>query len=313
MKMLRLYFTDFWHGFDPYKNYWLTMLMKEFDLVVDNKNPEIVIYSNHGSDFLKYPDAIRILYCGENISPNFRECHYSFSFEYDSYSSRNLRLPLYVFYGMSPEMVDKNPARILDSKSKFCNMIVSNPNSKYRIDFFKILNSIKGVDSGGRVLNNVGYYVTDKISFLKDYRFTIAFENSSSLGYTTEKILEPMRSNSIPIYWGNKNIYRDFNTKSFINIHDFSTLSEAAHYIVELDQDQNRMLEILGQPYLIENPIENYFDEFRVINFVKSIIYDPNNKKLTSHKTNGFRNAQFNVLRKKTISMITGKSYCHIH
>jgi hypothetical protein len=42
--------------------------MKEFDLFVDSIYPEIFCFSNHGSEFLKYPDAIRILYFGENIN-----------------------------------------------------------------------------------------------------------------------------------------------------------------------------------------------------------------------------------------------------
>ena len=38
---------------------------------------------------------------------------------------------------------------------------------------------------------------------------TIAFENSSFPGYTTEKIFEPMLEGSIPIYWGNPRVDED--------------------------------------------------------------------------------------------------------
>ena len=56
------------------------------------------------------------------------------------------------------------------------------------------------------------------MDFIKDYKFVISFENSSYPGYTTQKLIEPMLVNSSPIYWGNKSVGKDFNTKSFINV-----------------------------------------------------------------------------------------------
>ena len=48
--------------------------------------------------------------------------------------------------------------------------------------------------------------VSNKMDFIKDYKFVISFENSSNPGYTTEKLIEPMLVNSIPIYWGNTEV-----------------------------------------------------------------------------------------------------------
>ena len=39
-------------------------------------------------------------------------------------------------------------------------------------------------------------------------------------GYTTEKVVEPMLVNSIPIYWGNKLIGKDFNKSSMLVVED---------------------------------------------------------------------------------------------
>ena len=71
------------------------------------------------------------------------------------------------------------------------------------MDFFVKLSKYKQVDSGGRTLNNIGGPVEDKMEFIKDYRFVISFENAEYPGYTTEKIIQPMFVDSIPIYWGN--------------------------------------------------------------------------------------------------------------
>ena len=53
------------------------------------------------------------------------------------------------------------------------------------------------------------------------YKFTVAFENNSALGYNTEKLTDPMLAGSIPIYFGNPQIGRHFNTRSFINAHEY--------------------------------------------------------------------------------------------
>lgn len=40
-----------------------------------------------------------------------------------------------------------------------------------------------------------------------------------------------MLAGTIPIYWGNPDISREFNSASFINCHDFPTLDDAAAYV----------------------------------------------------------------------------------
>src|SRR5207249_8371440 len=51
-----------------------------------------------------------------------------------------------------------------------------------------------------------------KRAFISQYKFTIAFENSSYPGYHTEKILDPMMVDSLPIYWGNPCIRSEEHT-----------------------------------------------------------------------------------------------------
>ena len=99
--------------------------------------------------------------------------------------------------------------------------MTSNPYSQKRIGFFKELSKYKKVDSGGKVLNNVGGCVEDKLEFIKDYKFVISFENSAHPGYTTEKIVDPLAMNCIPIYWGNPYVARDFNNKRFYQLFRF--------------------------------------------------------------------------------------------
>ena len=46
---------------------------------------------------------------------------------------------------------------------------------------------------------------------MSEYKFVICFENSEEDAYITEKIINPLLANVIPVYWGNKRIGDYFN------------------------------------------------------------------------------------------------------
>ncbi len=281
--VIRLYFTDFWSNFNPEDNYFTNLLLQEYTIIIDDKNPDYLIYSCYGNHFLNYPKSIKIFYAGENVRPSYHQCNYSITFDYNSYNNRNFRLPLYILYGYDSNLINpKKSEQFIKEKHKFCNFLVSNSLCKTRNEFFKILNSKKNVDSGGRYLNNIGKEIENKLEFIKDYRFTIAFENTCQPGYTTEKIFEPMKVNSIPIYWGNKLIYREFNTKSFINVHDFSTLNECANYIVELDSNKQKLTSIIEEPWFLNNELPEHFNNEKLLGFFNSIFSNSQHKKISS-------------------------------
>jgi hypothetical protein len=122
-------------------------------------------------------------------------------------------------------------------------------------------------------MNNIGQPVADKRKFQSEYKFSIAYENNAYRlehpGYTTEKIMEPMTVNSIPIYWGNPVIDREFNTKSFINFYDFNSEEDMIDYIIELDKDDDKYLEVLKQPWFTDYNIP---DNNKIEN-IKSFLY----------------------------------------
>jgi len=142
---------------------------------------------------------------------------------------RYMRIQWHGFKPTSLIKKDTNVEEIISQKTRFCNFIYSNP-VPYREKFFKELSKYKPVDAPGRSMNNMSSIDTDKTrgdiwsrkrAFLSRYKFTIAFENYCHLGYNTEKLLDPMMVNSLPIYLGNPNIAQHFNPKSFINAHEY--------------------------------------------------------------------------------------------
>lgn len=279
---LKINFTDFWPLFDKKDNYFINLLSKHYEVVISDE-PDVLFYSCYGSDYLKFK-CIRVFFSAENMRPDFNGCDFAMTFDYNN-DPRHYRLPLYhiytTYYGAMENLLKsrtrEEAMEVLRSKKKFCCMVVSNPHSKKRIDFFYELSRHKQVDSGGRYLNNVGGPVGNKLDFIRDYKFVIAFENSSYPGYTTEKILEPLVTDSIPIYWGNPIVNNDFNEKSFINYDHYQDVQKLINKLLEIDQNDDLAIEYLMQSKLPDGKIPEYVRDENVTIFLKSIINNKDN------------------------------------
>jgi hypothetical protein len=274
-KKIKIKFTDFWPLVEAGKqaNPIHSILSKRFDLEIADE-PDFVVYSCFGASFLKY-QCVRIFYTGENVRPNFNECDYAVGFDYPI-SDKNYRLPLYALMNdfdksLSPIDIEA----VSKSKTRFCNFVYSNKRAKERIAFFRMLTQYKKVDSGGRVLNNMGYLVKDKAEFLKPYKFTIAFENSSHPGYTTEKIWEAKKADTVPIYWGNPLIDQDFNPKSFINCHEHRNFDEVIERIIEVDNSDELYKQYLAEPLFCNNVVNEFANRENLLDWFEPIFEDP--------------------------------------
>ncbi len=264
MKSIKLNFADFWGGFNIHDNYFIRLLSKKFSIQISDK-PDFLIYSCYGRDHLRY-NCYRIFYIGENQRVNWDACDFVFGFDYIK-DKRYYRLPNWVLYDDPHRLVKENTDvdKILTEKAGFCNLVVSNGLAKERIAFFHQLSKYKKVDSGGKFLNNIGGAVQNKRNFQRKYKFSIAFENSSSPGYTTEKLFEPMLENSIPIYWGNPLVHLDFNPASFVNYHDYNNADEVVARIIELDKKEHLYTEMLEMPWYHNNQMPAYLEEENIL------------------------------------------------
>ena len=248
MKKIKVKFCDFWNGFNSNDNFIVDILSQTFD-VVQSDNPDYIFYSDFGYEHLKHK-CIRIFYTGENIVPDFNIADYAIGFHHIDFNDRYIRYPLYLLYKNSIEMIVNRQKERFKSceKPKFCNFIYSNPEGdQSREIIFNKLNAYKKVDSGGKYLNNIGYNVVNKYEFQKVCKFSIAFENSSTPGYSTEKILEAFAAETIPIYWGDPNIDTDFNGNAFINCHKYSSFDDAVERVIQIDNDDNLYKKILQE------------------------------------------------------------------
>lgn len=274
MKNLKIKFVDFWSGFNINSNFIVDTLSIKYK-VIQTDNPDYLFFSCFGTSHLSY-NCVKILFLGENLTPDFNICDYALGFDYLDFSDRYMRLPLYVTYDSFKKLKETkyiDEERLLNRK--FCSIVVSNHKAAdpTRERFFRLLSEYKNVDSGGKSWNNVGGPVKDKYKFISEYKFNIAFENSSVLGYTTEKIMEPMTVNSIPIYWGNPLIDKDFNSNSFLNAHNYKSLEALVNHVVELDSCDEQYLNMLKKPWIIDEQYLNW--KTFLLNFLSNIIEKP--------------------------------------
>jgi hypothetical protein len=273
MRTLRIAFSDFIFGrndrdrlasFNPQDNVFTRLLAHEYDVrVVPMAEAEVLVYSTFGDAHRAFHGR-KIFYTSENVLPDFDACDHAITFCHLPDDPRHYRLPQYVFYIDEARRLTKgagfDAAAMLRSKTKFCNFVVSNPRCPERNRFFRMLNRRKHVDSGGRHFNNLGRPIADKLTFVRDYKFTLAFENSISDGYTTEKLVEPMLAGSLPVYWGNPQVARDFNPRSFINVSAFPDFDSAIDHILKVDADDALYLSYLREPWFNSDTPPSWFD-----------------------------------------------------
>lgn len=273
---VKIKFTDSPLGFDPENNCYIRALRSRYS-VEFSETPQIVFYSVFGTEFLQYPNAIRIFLANEPVIPNFNDCDYAIGTAALSLGNRYFRQPPLLGYGeesVYTALHQRPPVDAQDFDRKFCNFIYSNvtngPGAQYRVDFCRQLQRCRPVDCPGRVLNNMtgieqrytsahygeesfqSNWAAAKLAFLSDYKFTIAFENISMDGWTTEKLIHPLMAKSIPIYWGNEQAGEYFNPKAFIHCKDYGNSWEAViQRVLELDGNRQQYLDMLSQPPLL--------------------------------------------------------------
>jgi hypothetical protein len=118
--------------------------------------------------------------------------------------------------------------------------------------------------------------VHGKIETLKDYKFSICYENARDIpGYITEKIFDSFFAGCIPIYWGAPNIKDYIPPETFIDRKEFDSYSELYSYI-------KNMPENTYQTYLTE--IKRYITGSEIYPFGAENFADTIIKEIEGHK-----------------------------
>jgi hypothetical protein len=279
MQTIKVNFGFFWPEFDAADNYFTRLLSKKYRVELSD-DPDLFFFThayNGKRDYLNYK-CHRIFLGWENIRADWNCCDYVLDSDFYKNNPRHKRWPIWTSWETN-KLLQPKSAELFLQKEKFACMVVSNAKAKERIAFFHELSKYKQVDSGGKYLNNIGGPVANKMDFISKYKFVISFENSSHPGYTTEKLIEPMFVNSIPIYWGNSQVGKDFNTRSFIHVNQYVSYEEVIKRIIELDQNDDAYLQMATEPWFNNNVMPNEMTEKSLEVFLDFVLDDMKTKK----------------------------------
>lgn len=279
METIKIKFGYFWKEFNEEDNMFTRALSQNYKVELSDK-PDLYFFThayNGKRDYLHYK-CHRVFLGWENVRADWNCCDYVLDSDFYTNKPRHKRWPIWAAWNTQLLVQPKQP-NLFAHKKKFACMVVSNARAKERIEFFHQLSKYKKVDSGGRYLNNVGGPVANKMDFIRDYKFVISFENSSYPGYTTEKLIEPMLVNSIPVYWGNTEVGKDFNTRSFVHVNRFASYKEAVEYIIELDTDDAKYRQMVAEPWFTGNKVPEEMTARSLQDFFDYVISDLKTKK----------------------------------
>lgn len=289
--MKKIAFKCFWPNFTTTDQFYLfaEFLHANFHITVtpDERDADIVFYSIFCSEPVHLDHTKKnIFYTGENLK-SARWAEYKMIFpEHDKFDfyigfnrslSRNtLRAPVFLgrkYAGNSPfsTLRQLQKPRILVPKKKFCIFLQAGKSeSQYREKFCLDLMRYKPIECPGRILNNCQPLDNNRLSWdnkiehYKQFKFAFAFENSVAPGYTTEKLVEALLGNTVPLYWGDPTVDVDFDKKTFICRSDFGSDNEMIEYIKFVDQNKDEYEKYFMNPPLISKSLA---DERRYIDF----------------------------------------------
>lgn len=255
-----------------------------------SEDPDFLVCDFSGANPYQYcgHPQVRIMYSGENMIPDFNLVDYAISPYPIHFSDRHFQLPACVWprnHWMSLSQKNRDyTAEFVKNKTFFANFI-SGHESEYNIrgDFFKKLCEYKRVESPGSYLNNmpggetVDWLNSSKSDFQRKCKFTLCFESTNHYGFVTEKIMDAFYADTIPVYYGSSTVTDIFNKDAFINVADFESFEAAIEKIKELDQDDEKYLEMMHQPILVDPSYPERL-EAELGNFICHIVEQPREK-----------------------------------
>lgn len=273
---MTIYFNAFWPDFmdDPkYSKIFIDLFSNVFNskITIGTKdNSNILIESIFGDSIINYKKwTYSFFFSGE---PKKNEPNDLYTRQYtallmNSRSYNNIiHFPFFVYYltyaslNFRTNDVNVNNVNVNNLNNqkiipkKFCCTFITNPNATIRNSFIDKLEFFKKIDHFGKHRNNQGkefsgnWHSEELVNKMKEYKFVIAFENSEDDAYITEKIINPLRANVIPVYWGNRRINDYFNTDRFLHLNDINKMDELVAQMIDIDKNDDKYLKIINQP-----------------------------------------------------------------
>ena len=284
---------------------YLNLDAQKYNFIWDTENPDYLFVSEHiylkKRIYKKFLSLIKTgtisIYCaGECIEPDLNLFDYAIVFDRNLRSGdRIARIPAMYFHKASV-LENKNTIHTIEearkelkTKKGFCNFLYSNGRAHpIRDQLFYAISAYKNVDSLGGHLRNVdniagklgGYdWAAGGISINKHYRFSIASENATYEGYVTEKLLTSFQAHTVPIYWGDPGVKKEFNEKAFIYVNELSSLDEVVEKIKQVEENEELWCSMIAEPWQTEEQVERQEKEMAEYQLFLAYIFDQDKEK----------------------------------
>jgi hypothetical protein len=174
-------------------------------------------------------------------------------------NGNHVSCPLFLLYELStpstyPVYIDVPPKGI-------CALISSDKDptkKRFRTAFVdELMKRGIHVDMGGAYKNNVGivagqYFEQPILDFQKQYRVVLALENTKLDEYITEKILNPLRAGTVPVYYGSDKVDEYIHSDRIVQVSDIDQTIDQIH---RLCVDDDYWLEMTQKPIFVQ-PID---------------------------------------------------------
>jgi hypothetical protein len=264
---MKISFCDFWQypkSFNRENNFLFHLIknFKENVQFVEPKNADVLIFSCFGNEHTNY-DCKKIFFTGENKRPDFNSYDFSITFDFEDYSDRNIRIPLWLWYVdwfkvgtydnpeylIPEEFLYQENEFSVKPKNLFCSSVYSNPVNERSI-VISLLNTYKKVDCYGKIggFTSLLDGEKNKMEMISRYKFNVCFENSIHPGYYTEKLLHAKIAGTIPIYFSEPRMSEDFNKNCCLNFYDYNNTEYFLEKIIEIDSVEKKYKEIYQEP-----------------------------------------------------------------
>jgi len=248
-----------------------------FNVDIDNNNtsnssPDIFIQVNEQFNEYKqiYDHTLVILLSGEPHNITYNKFDIIIGTTIKRENSIIIPVPQMLFSLNERKKKDIRYNIDFNNKKECCFMY--QVNYKHRVDIFNRFNSRMKVDSYGKSCNNMNNqstrFIYNKentfydiaVELYSNYKFVLAIENNIKPGYFTEKLINPILANSIPIYFGTEDAFTIINKKRVIYMYDYDNIDDLIDYILELSNNIEKYNEIINNKIFINDDItlDNY-------------------------------------------------------
>lgn len=244
-----------------YADFVVKIILDNFSYTIVDKIDKCDILLSHDNSGLIKKNKRNIVFSGE-ITYYKNKIDLSIGTILKQNSNTNVYYPFaYASLFEHRKSIDKKD--YICKKTKFC-VYMQRTDVSHRIRYFKLICKYKKVDALGdsckntkekssrHIYNNDETYNDIAVDTYKHYKFVIAMENTDVGGYFTEKILNPLIANSIPIYWGNNHIFNFINKKRIIYAPDYSD-DDLLKHLKMLDENDDKYNEIISQDWYVNN------------------------------------------------------------